>query len=129
MEEDFLTLLRSITALTDVVPSASIRWGSIPQGHPLPYILLTNVSDVRGLHMNGTNAMESHRVQIDIYALQYAQCKVSQRAIKDALHGYRQGAFRLIQDDGGRDLGLDTSGVQSDRPHRITNDYIINWSS
>lgn len=79
--------------------------------------------------MNGADAMQTHRVQIDIYAQQYAQCKASQRAIKDALHGYRQGAFKLIQDDGGRDLGLETSNVQSDRPHRITNDFIINWSS
>lgn len=113
--------------MASIIPQSSIGWGNPTQGKPLPYMKLTGVSAPRGLHMNGVNNVQPHRVQVDIYTATYKDCKLVSRALNVALNGYRQDNFRLIEDDGARDLGLQMEKVEDDSPYRITHDFLINW--
>jgi hypothetical protein len=48
-----------------------VDWGLRPQGKPLPAITLTLVPTPRGYHMDGPQATQIHRVQIDCWAESY----------------------------------------------------------
>jgi hypothetical protein len=125
MEEEFRTLLLSESGVTDRVGSR-VNWGEHPQGAPLPAIVLSVVSEVDGLHMQGPDRFAESRVQVDCYAMTYAEKKQLSRAVMAVLHGYRGGGFRLVRHAGTRD-SREGGTNEATRPYRASLDFTCHW--
>lgn len=124
MEEEFRTLLRATTAITDVV-GQRVEWGVHPQGDPFPAIVLNVVSGFDGVHMNGTGPYEG-RIQVDCYGLTYGTAKQVSRAVIGALNAYRGGGFLFMQHTSTRD-GREGGTNEAERPYRTGLDFNITW--
>lgn len=91
-----------------------IYWGIAPQEAPLPYIVLTTISDLRREHLKGRDGARQTRVQCDCFALTYgASRQLAEKVIEavedpDTVGGVR---FGHTSADGPRDLGEDVAGV------------------
>lgn len=68
MEEAFRALLTGSAAVTALVPAGRINWGEHLRGADGPYIVLTMISDIEGLTMQGPDGLADGRVQVDCYA-------------------------------------------------------------
>ena len=124
MEEELFTLLD--TGLS--IPPQAIGWFTAPQGIARPHVVLNTITEAEGLTMNGPNKLFEGIVQIDIYSLNRAEVKTVARAIRDLLHGYRGGGFRLIRHDRTRDT-REGSGNEAERPYRVSMDFTTGWSA
>lgn len=62
-----------------------VYWGDRPQGSALPAIVLNLISDGRGYLMQGADATQQYRVQIDIYGSTYAAMDAVRGAVVTCL--------------------------------------------
>jgi hypothetical protein len=58
-----------------------VDWGVRPQGKPLPAITLTLVSDVRDQTMAGLQVTQGPLIQVDCWALTYAETVTLREAV------------------------------------------------
>lgn len=126
METEFRALLTGSTAITALVPTARINFGSNPQGAGYPAIVLNVVSGTEGLVMNGPNGLFEGRMQVDCYGSTYASPKQVADAVRGLLHGYRDDSFRLIQNVLTRD-SREGGSNEADRPYRVGLDFSFAW--
>ena len=119
MEEDF----RALVATAAGVPA---HWGERPQGGGYPAVVLNTIGGAEGLTMKGPDGLLQSRVQVDAYALSYAEAKAAARAIISALHGYRGGGFRLVEHVATRD-SREGGTNEAERPYRVSLDFMANW--
>lgn len=124
MEEELYTLLSDELTL----PPQAIGWFTAPQGIGYPKVVLNTINEAEGLVMNGPNGLFEGIVQIDVYSLERAEVKTTARAIRDLLHGYRGGGFRLIRHDRTRDT-REGGGNEAERPYRVSMDFTTAWSA
>lgn len=125
MEEAFLALLTSSAAVS-AIAGARINWGAHPQGQALPGIVLTVIDDAEGHNYQGSDGLSRGRVQVDCWALTYAQAKLCGRAVRGLLDGYAGGQFDgifLAAQREGREGGTN----EADRPFRCSLDFMTNW--
>lgn len=128
MEETLLALLASSAAITAIAPATRINWGAHPQGAALPGLVLNVIDDAEGLHLKGKDGLSQGRVQIDCYAMTFGQAKLLSRAVRNALHGYRGGGFRLVEHVSARD-SREGGTNEAERPFRVSLDFNTNWRS
>ncbi|WP_170295002.1 DUF3168 domain-containing protein [Paracoccus aestuariivivens] len=124
MEEEFRALLTTSSAVMALVAPANINWGEVPQGARPPAIALHLIDNVDGLTQQGPDGLWQGRVQVDVYDLTFGGATIVARAVRDVLHGYRAGGFRLIS------LSQQRSNKNQqavDRPYWISMDFITNW--
>lgn len=124
MEEELYSLLTANLS----VPDQAIGWFTAPQGIGYPKVVLNTISEAEGLVMNGPNGLYEGIVQIDVYSLNRAEVKTVARAIRDLLHGYRGGGFRMIRHDRTRDTREGGSN-EAERPYRVSMDFTTGWSA
>lgn len=127
MEKALRSILLASSGVTTLAPANRINWGVHPQGAGLPGLVLNVASDSQGLHMKGPDGLFQGRVQADCYASTYEGAKMLSRAVRAALHGYRGGGFRLIQEDTTADHGQEGGTNEADRPFRVRIDFTFAW--
>lgn len=128
MEQNFRALVAAaVAAHGGVIAGALINFVTHPQGAAKPYAVLHVTGGQEGLTMVGPDWLIRTRVQIDFYAPSYAVAKTFQRAVHAALHGYRGGIFRLIEDAGSRDFDRVSGTNEAERLHRVGSDFIAHW--
>jgi hypothetical protein len=126
MEQAFRAILHNTSGVIALVPAARINWGEHPQGAANPYIVLTVISEIPGLTMQGPDGLVEFRVQVDVYAPSYGAAKGAARTVIALLHGYRGGQFRLIEHAGSRD-SREGGTNEADRLFRVGVDFIVKW--
>ena len=124
MEQEFRALLTSSAAVTALCPSSRIEWGILGQGKPLPAVRLNVISNSPGRTQQGPDGLWQGRVQVDVYGATYKAAKALADAISGLLDFHRSGGFRGIFLDARRDM---TETAATDRPQRITLDFLTNW--
>ena len=125
MEEDFRALLLADSGVASFAGSR-VGFGERPQGGGCPAIVLNTISGAEGLTMKGPDGLLQSRVQVDTYALSYAEAKAAARAIVSALHGYRGGGFRLVEHVSTRD-SREGGTNEAERPYRVSLDFMAHW--
>lgn len=126
MEEEFRALLTGSAAVTALVPASRISFGAHPQGAGWPGIVLQTVSAFKEAHMQGPDGLLRGRVQVDCYALTYAEAKRVARAVIETLHARAIGGFRPILWVAARD-SREGGTNEADRPFRSSLDFTIAW--
>lgn len=127
MEIALRALLSSTAAVTSLIPDTSLQisWGILPQGTPLPALVLNVISGQDdSIHQQGTGGLWRFRVQIDCYGDTYLPAVTLANAVIDTLHGHSAGNFRLMLLADRRDHH---EAGAADRPYRIGLDFIINY--
>jgi hypothetical protein len=123
MEESLRTLL-----LTGPGVPPRVYWLQRTQGGALPDIILTRISGIPDLHMQGPSGLTASRVQADIWAESYATAKSASRALVALLSGYSgtvgNTRFQLITIDGERD-SFDAGSNDAQRFYRVSIDLMI----
>jgi hypothetical protein len=123
LEENLRSLL-----LTGAGVPPRVYWLQRPQGGTLPDIILTRISGIPDLHMQGPSGLIASRVQADIWAESYASAKTASRALVALLSGYKGTVgttrFQLITIDGERDL-FDAGSNDAQRFYRVSIDLMI----
>lgn len=123
MEQALRALLAS--ALPHV-PAKHINWGEHPQSAGRPYIVLHLISTISGHDMQGPEAMERSRVQVDCFARQFGDARALAAAVKGALDFHRGGRFLGILFDGLR-TSREAPGDDGDALYRASQDFLVNW--
>jgi hypothetical protein len=121
--------LRSLLMQTTGVwalAGSRINWVAHPQGEPLPGVVLTLVSDVETLTLDGPAGLSARRVQVDCYADTAKIAGDLADAIRTRLSGYRGGSFRLIEFVTASDT-REGSSNEATRPFRVRMDFIAHW--
>jgi len=124
MEEQLRAILLAASSVTDIVGNR-INWGSIPQGQNYPGVAMHVIDEISESTMTGPDGLLQGRVQIDCYALTYAQSKVLARAIIATLDGFRGGIFSGIFLASARD-SRESGTNEADRPFRVSLDFATN---
>lgn len=121
------TALRAllIAGLPDM-PASRINWGEAPQGEDRPYAVLHLISVNQGHHMQGPEALEQSRVQVDVYAPAFGEARSMASAVKAALDFHSGGNFLSIFFAGMRQ-SRETSETAGEPLHRASLDFMINW--
>jgi len=122
MEQALRALL---TSALPGVPATRINWGEHPQTAGRPYIVLHLISTNSGHHMQGPEALERSRVQVDCYAQTFAEARSMAAAVKAALDFHSGGSFLGILFDGMRQTR--ESGDAGEAIFRISLDFLTNW--
>lgn len=128
MEEELRALLQGAALVTAIAPTGQINYGARPQGASLPGLVLNVVDDSEGLTFKGSDGLSSGRVQVDCYAMEYAEAKRLSRAVRSVLHGYRGGGFKLVAHETTRD-GREGGTNEATRPYRVSLDFSTHWST
>jgi hypothetical protein len=119
MEEEIRALIQGIPG----VP-ASINWGAMPRGTPLPGVVLNVISDLGTHHQEGPTDVSEARVQVDVYAATYGEAKLAARAIRKVLDGYKGGtilgAFLQMARDSSEE-----GETPDERAYRVMQDFGI----
>lgn len=124
MEEDLRALLLADAGVTALVPTASINWRRHPQGAALPAIVLRVVNDSPDYVLSDTTDLSSARVQVDCWALSYAQAKAVSRAVLASLSGHRDETFWRVHLLGARDT--QDPEAQGD-PAGVSMDFAVDY--
>lgn len=125
MEEALLNYLRSYAPLTALVASKSF-WMVLPQGYVQPYLLLSVISSIPNVVLDGETGLAQTRVQFDAYSKEYLTSKNVGRAIQDRLGGKRftnAGIMFRCFKDSERDT-FETEATP-DKLFRTSLDYLI----
>lgn len=125
MEEELIALLLASSGITALCGNR-IDFGGNPQGAQNPRIVLWTISNNIGSHMQGPDAIEFGRVQIDAYADTYSQSKQLSRAVIAVLSHYRGGGFQLVTFEGARD-SREGGTNEADRSYRVSLDFLTRW--
>lgn len=108
------------------VPALRVNWGEHPQDGGRPYVVLHLISVTQGHHMQGPEAMERSRVQVDCYAPSFGGAREMASAVKSALDFHRGGGFLGILFDGMRST-RESGDTPGDALYRVSLDFIVNW--
>jgi hypothetical protein len=128
MISQLMTILLGASAITTIT-GARIWPGSIPQGEPLPALVVNRISGRPLYADDGETGLEENRVQIDCYALTYTLAESLRAAVQSTLSAYVADAvFPYIMLDVTRDL-RDGGSKESEYPFRISMDFIIWYRS
>ncbi len=106
-----------------------VYWVSRPQAAALPAITLQVINEERAQHMAGYDGMTVSRVQVDVWALTYAETKTIAEAIVAAITPAETSngvVFTRAFFDGSRDLGENAS---TQFIHRTSLDFIVHHSA
>lgn len=122
MEQAFRSLL--ISGIPDT-PASRISWGEHTQDAGRPYIVLHLISVIQGHHMQGPEALEQSRVQVDCYAPTFGQVRSMAAAVKTALDFHSGDGFLGIFFDGMRQTR--ESGDAGEAIYRASLDFLTNW--
>lgn len=125
MKQQVRALLLANSAVTALVGNR-IDWKKNAQGAAYPRITLHGVGRTIGSHMQGPDAIQVSRVQINCVALTYAQGNAVGEAVLAALNHYRDSNFRLIEFAGDGDLEEDGTN-EAERPLGVRLDFLIRW--
>lgn len=112
----------AVTALT----GPRIEWGQLAQGAGLPAVVLTKVSEVRAMTMNGPSLLIEGRIQVDCYARTYGSAVALSRAVTNVLHAHTDSTLRLIWFSGSRETREGGSN-EAERPWRVSLDFNLAW--
>ena len=124
MQKAFRALLTGSAAVTALAPALRIEWGRRTQGAGYPAVQLGLVDGADGLTLDGPDGWFSGRVQVDCYALEYAEALELAEAVKAELHGHAGDGFQLIQAERMDDFS--ESGA-ADLPFRFSLDFFTIW--
>ena len=122
MEQALRALL--LAGLPDM-PASRISWGEHAQGAGRPYIVLHLISVTQDHHMQGPEALERSRVQVDCYAPTFGQVRSMAAAVKTALDFHSGGGFLGIFFAGMRQTR--ESGDAGEAIYRASLDFLTNW--
>lgn len=125
MEQEFRALLIATSTVTAVCGNR-IDWGDSAQGAPMPRVVLNVIGNAEGLTQQGPDGLFSGRVQVDCYAISYAQAKTLARAVRSRLHGYAGGGFQLVTGASERD-SRESGTNEAERPFRVSLDFLTEW--
>lgn len=117
--------LRALLTGAPFPPLSQISWERLPQGAPMPALLLTQVDGGEGLHQQGRDGLWRGRVQIDVFAETYAKALSLRDALVGVLDLHQGGGFDSIFFDSERASGPEDGAIH--RPSRITLDFLVNW--
>lgn len=106
MEEQLRALLTGHAPLAALV-GQRIFWDEIPQGTQRPCVVMYVVSSIPGYHMQGEDALNQVRVQLDCQATTTASKWAVARAVNARLSGFKgaqggvyfNGIFRTLDRD------------------------------
>lgn len=104
-----------------------VYWVDRPQSAALPAIVLQTISDPRPQHLKGFEELRETRVQLDTFALTYAQAKEIAEAAIAAIVPEHTGngiIFNRALVESVRDLGEQTA---TQFVHRTSVDLIMWW--
>ncbi|WP_276946666.1 tail completion protein gp17 [Haematobacter massiliensis] len=124
MEEDFRGLL--VAASPGGLTAERINWMVHPQGVDFPGLVLTLVDDLSIMTQEGPSDLSAARVQVDCYALTYAEAVTIGRAVRARLDGHSDARFQgvfLSARRAGRD------DAHSARPYRVSLDFETAWNN
>lgn len=122
MEEALRALLTGSAVVTALVPVASINWRRHPQSSPWPGIVLHVINDGDEYVLADVADISEARVQIDCWAVTYAQAKAIARAVRSRLSGYQGGNLYQLRLVGARDA--QASGAnEPDDPAGVSLDF------
>lgn len=127
MEEDFRAILLSAAGVTNIVGNR-ISWGSIPQGQGYPGIAMHVIDETSQSTMTGPDGLFQGRVQVDCYALTYAEAKILSRAVVSVLDGFKGGIFSGIFLEAARD-SRESGTNEAEMPFRVSLDFATNRRS
>lgn len=75
-----------------------VYWVDRPQGSALPAVTLQTVADARNQHLKGFDSIQPARVQIDIWALNYATARsVAEAVLAAAIPAATQGGVKFAR--------------------------------
>lgn len=114
----------ALTALLAPVASGHRHWKRVPQGTPLPYVVMNVISGLRDYTMQRASGLREKRVQVDCYGSTYEEATSTARQVEKILSGRRGGIFAGIFLDSERDLSEASAGDVG-RPFRISLDFIV----
>ena len=115
-------LLAGLPAMT----GERVNWGSHPQDMPASYIVLHLVGLNRGRTQQGSDGIDTCRVQIDAYATDFITARDLGTGIIDHLDFHRGGGFEAIFFDTAR-LTREGGSNPGDGLYRASLDFIIHW--
>ncbi|WP_304620525.1 tail completion protein gp17 [Paracoccus sediminilitoris] len=119
-------LLAGLPAMT----GERVNWGSHPQDTPASYapsyIVLHLVGLNRGRTQQGSDGIDTCRVQIDAYATDFITARDLGTGIIDHLDFHRGGGFEAIFFDTAR-LTREGGSNPGDGLYRASLDFIIHW--
>jgi hypothetical protein len=99
-----------------VIVGQRIVWNDMPQGWPLPCVVLWTVSREHDYAMQGDTGLRRARVQCDCKAIDYQGAKALERAVSETVSGFKGTvggtAFQIIEIQGSRD-GIEPAGGTS----------------
>lgn len=124
MEEELRALLLADSGVSSHV-SDRVNFGTHPQGHPWPAIVLNVISDTEAVHMNGKGPHDG-RVQVDCYGMTYGAAALLSHAVLGALNTYRGGGFLFIKHLSTRNTREGGSN-EAERPYRAGMDFETVW--
>ncbi len=96
-EEEFVTRLLSVTAITDLV-SENIHWVALPEGASRNGLVLNVAVAGNDYSHDGRVDLQYPRVQIDSYGEAYGEAKVLSRAVLTEVEKVHEGATILFED-------------------------------
>ena len=127
MEEQLRALLLADNTVAGRV-ATRIDFGTRPQGSALPSIVMNTISDLDDYILAARSGHSEARVQIDCYAHSYGAAKLLSRDVRGLLSGYRGGIFKGVFHEGQRD-SREGGSNEPDRPHRVSMDYLVQFSN
>lgn len=125
MKQQLRAMLLADSAISTLVGSR-LDWKKNAQGSVYPRVTLHGVGRAIGSHMQGPDAIQVSRVQINCMALTYGEAEAVGEAILAKLNHYRDSNFRLIEFASDGDLEEDGTNV-AERPLGVRLDFLIRW--
>lgn len=123
MDDALFNVISSAAPITAIV-GGKIFWGMAQQGVAPPALVLNIISGGDAPHLLGTDGLWRYRVQIDCYGQNRPQARLLSRAVSSALNGHRGANIRGAFIETTRE---NFESAATDRPSRISMDFIINW--
>lgn len=115
MEEHLYSMLSSAL-------SFPIAWGTLGEGTSTPRAVMTRVSGIRSVHLQGKGLMES-RVQVDCYGASYSEAITASRAVREELELYKGGPIQGAFLDSTRDMRSDDAGLL----YRVSLTFLVKY--
>ncbi len=116
MEAEFINILLTITDI--------VRPTRLPQGSPLPGIVVTRVSGGPLYVTEGGAGLEKARFQVDCWGIDYTEVKLLAASVVSLLDQYRDATFSMITLDAERDMS-ESGANAAEYPMRISLDFIV----
>ncbi len=129
MEEAIIQRLLDTSGVSALV-GARVFPGAVPQGSPMPAVVINNISGGPLYADDGEVGLDERRIQIDCWAATYSGAKLLARQVQESLSAFvgTVGAvtFPYIMLDAIRDF-REGGGNQNEYLFRTNMDFIV-WS-